>query len=84
MKVLQTLEEAITFAIIRENSSDPRINLHRIHNTLASFCYACGPIFLILFIYLDAKTFEEYEEVIPFGNVDLCWLDFLGIHFEEI
>lgn len=63
MKVLQTLEKAFTFAIIRENSSALQRYLHRIQKLIASFNYLLGPIFLILTIHLDAKTFEEYEEI---------------------
>lgn len=65
MKVLQTLEKVFTFVIIRDNTSDSgRKYLHLFHKILATFNFFVGPAFLILFIYFDAKTFEEYTEVI--------------------
>lgn len=63
MKVLQTLEKAFAFAIIRENSSDSQINLHRFHQLLTSFIFPLGLVLLIPFLYLEADTLEEYEEI---------------------
>lgn len=78
MKVLHTLEKAFTFVIIRGNCSDSRKNLHRFQLFWASTTFSVGPILLILFLYLEAKTLEEYEETFyPLATLVTCGSIFL-------
>lgn len=73
MEVLQTLQEAFTYAIIRENKSDSkRKYLHKFHKVLATISFVIGPIFSILFLYFDANAFEEYAEAFYPLATSLC------------
>lgn len=63
MKVLQTIQEDITFLIIRDDVTDSRRKFINIFSNLMVYStYALGCMLLTAFLFLEAQTFEQYSD----------------------
>lgn len=63
MKVLQTIQEDVSFLIIRDDVTDSRSKcLNIFSNIMVYFSYSVGSMLLTAFLFFEANTFDEYSD----------------------